>query len=326
MKKFSLYGLFHNRRDDLPDITEEDTSPTLKRFFKVLWRRFWKLISLNIMMWPMIIPIVIAVYLYLGIDKTPSGSSALFPQLYGAHLIAQTTESTFLLDLFGAQFLIPSYHSTATYIGIGICIAFLFLTFGWQNIGSTYILRGIVRGDPIFLFSDYFYAIKCNWKQGFFLGILDFLVIFLLIFDFMYFWGQPSSFWIDVMFFAIAALAILYFFMRFYLYLLQITFHLSIRKILKNSLIFTILGVKRNLMGALGILLLSAIAIAFIALFAGISFSLIGIPLIFPILYYQAITAYMSAYAAYPVIDRYMIAPYQEQTDEEAEAPSSDAQ
>ena len=49
-KKFSLYGLFNSRRDDLPDLEEEDTSPTLKRFFKLLGRKFWKLISLNIMM------------------------------------------------------------------------------------------------------------------------------------------------------------------------------------------------------------------------------------------------------------------------------------
>lgn len=332
-KKFSLYGLFNSRRDDLPDLEEEDTSPTLKRFFKLLGRKFWKLISLNIMMWPMLIPILLAIYLYIGISKTPSGNSVIFPQLYGAHLIEQTTDSAFLLDLFGAQFLIPAYHNTATYVGIGACILFLFVTFGWQNIGTTYILRGLVRGDPVFLFSDYAYAVKRNWKQGLFLGILDFLILFLLGFDFMFFWGNPSSFWNDFMLFAIAGLAILYFFMRFYIYLLQITFHLSIRKILKNALIFTTLGVRRNLMALLGIVLLTAIAIAFIALFAAFSANLLGIPLIFPIMYYQAFTAFMCAYAAYPIIDRYMIAPFQntedeqdENEDEEAEASSSNAE
>ena len=29
------------------------------------------------------------------------------------------------------------------------------------------ILRGLVRGDPVFPFSDYVYAVKRNWKQGF---------------------------------------------------------------------------------------------------------------------------------------------------------------
>ncbi len=330
-KRFSIYGLFHYKRDDLPDIEKEDTTPTLKRFFKLLGRRFWKLISLNLMMWPMIAPILAAVFLYIGIAKTPSISYPIFPQLYGASLIEQSTESAYLLDLFGAQFQIPSYHSTGTYVGIGIAVLFLFVTFGWQNIGITYNLRSLVRGDPAFLMSDYFYAIKRNWKQGFFLGALDFIVLFLLGFDLMYFWGQPSSFWTDVMFFGIVALILLYFFMRFYIYHLQITFHLSIRKILKNALIFTTLGIKRNLMAALGILLLSAIAIFFIALFAVLLAGNIAIPLILPLFYFLAFTAFMAAYAAYPIIDRYMIAPYKGQEepdgeDEAADAPSTDAE
>ena len=324
MKKHWLYSLFHTRRDDLPDLEEEDTRPTLKRFFKLLGRKFWKLISLNIMMWPMLAPILLAAFFYIGIDKTPSGNSVIFPQLYGAYLIEQSTDTAFLLDLFGAQFLIPAYHSTGTYVAIGACVLFLFVTFGWQNIGTTYILRSLVRGDPVFLLSDYTYAVRRNWKQGLFLGMLDFVILFLLGFDFMFFWGNPSSFWNDCMLFAIAGLGILYFFMRFYIYLLQITFQLSIRKILKNALIFTTLGVRRNLMAVLGILLLSAIAIAFVALFASISASLIGIPLIFPVLYYQAFTAFMCAYAAWPIIDRYMIAPFQHGEEEEDEADEAE--
>lgn len=329
MKRLSLYGLFHNGRDDLPDIVEEDTTPTLKRFFKLLGRRFWKLISLNLMMLPMLLPIVIAVFLYFGIAKTPAENSVIFSQIYGAHLIEQTTDSAFLLDLFGAQFLIPAYHNTPTYVGIGVCVAFLVLTFGWQNIGATYILRGLVRGDPVFLFSDYFYAVKRNWKQGFFLGLLDFLILFLLAFDFMFFWGQTGQFWIDVMFFAVAALAILYFFMRFYIYHLQITFHLSVRKIFKNALIFTTLGIKRNLMAALGIIILSSFVVLFIALFSSLLAGNIAIPLILPFFYFLSFTGFMAAYAAYPIIDRYMIAPYQtdeNEENEEAEASSSDAE
>lgn len=313
------------------DAKKEDTKPTLKRFFKLLFRKFWNLISLNLIMLPLVLPIAIAFFVYMSINKTPSESYVIFSQLYGANLIQSTPDSVFLLDLFGAQYMIPAFNSIGTYVAIGVCALFLLVTFGWQNVGAAYILRSLVRGDPVFLFADYFYAVKRNLKQGFFLGLLDFSVIFLLAFDFMFFWGRTGSFGQDLMFWAIAALAIIYFFMRFYLYLLQITFHLSIRKILKNALIFTTLGIKRNLMAFFGILLLAAFAIALIAFFVALfGLNMLAIPAILPFFYFLSFSSFMAAYAAYPIIDRYMIAPYvnssEEERDEEAETPSSDTE
>ena len=126
----------------------------------------------------------------------------------------------------------------------------------------------------------------------------------------------------DVCYWAVLAIGILYFFMRFYIYLMMITFELSIRKILKNALIFTALGIKRNLMGALGIVGLTAVNV--VLFFALININ-IAIPLILPVIYYLSFTAFTSAYAAYPVIERYMITPYQTDADEEEEASSEEA-
>lgn len=319
-----IFRFFHPDGNREEDAAAEDQTPTLRRFFRLLRRKFWRLITLNMMMLPMIAPILIGAFVYLSMKTTPTANNPIFSQLYGAGLITSSTDTTFLLDLFGAQALIPAFDNTASYVGIGICAAFLVLTFGWQNIGATYILRGIVRGDPVFPFSDYIYAVKRNWKQGFFLGLIDAAVLFFLGFDFLFFYNQTGSFKMDVMYFAIFAISILYFVMRFYIYQLQITFNLSIRKILKNALIFAVLGVKRNLMAILGIVVLTAIAIAFIALFAALLGGNIAIPLILPFLYYLAFTAFMAAYAAYPIIDRYMIAPYIHQDSDSGEDGDAD--
>lgn len=310
-----LFHFFDYNRDNRPDALEEDTTPTLKRYFKVLGRRLWKLVSLNIMMLPLIIPVLVAIYLYFSMNQTPTANTLLFPQLYGANMIQSSPDSTFLLDLFGAQLNIPVY-GTSTYIGIGICALFLAVTFGWQNIGSTYIVRNMVRGEPVFIWSDYFYAIKRNLLPAFFMGLIDFVALFLLGFDLAYFWNQPSSFWLDVGFYGICALVILYFFMRFYIYLLLVTFDLPIRKILKNALIFTMLGIKRNLMAVLGIICITAINIALFFVFAMTPLG-IAIPLVLPLLYYMAVTSFTCAYAAYPIIDRYMIEPYNNPVDDE---------
>ena len=313
-----LFGIFNLNRDRLYDAVEEDTSPTLKRYFKLLGRKFWRLISVNLMMLPMLIPILLAVYFYLSSDTTPIENTPLFSQLYGAGLIDATPASTMLLDIFGAQLNIPVYDNTTTYVIIGIAIGFLVITFGWQNVGISYILRNMVRGEPVFIFSDYFYAIKRNLKQGFLMGLLDFIILFLLGFNYLYYSSMPSSFWIDFCYFAILLIAILYFFMRLYLYLMLVTFELSIRKILKNALIFSVLGIKRSIMALLGIIVISALQFFL--------FSVLGmaIPLILMLLYYLGITSFTCAYAAYPTIERYMIDPYLDELtqkeDEESEA------
>lgn len=303
-----IFAWFNMQKANRPDAVAEDTTPTVKRYFKLLGRRFWQLITLNIMMLPMIIPLFLIIYLYFGMSQTPVENTVLFSQLYGANIIEQTPATVYLLDLFGNQLMIPVYN-TATYILVAVCALFLAVTIGWQNVGATYVLRGMVRGDAVFPFSDYFYAIKRNLKQGFFMGLIDFIVIFLLGFDMLYLWNAPAGLVNDLMFGGIVAITIIYFFMRFYTYLMLITFELSIRKILKNALIFTTLGIKRNLMGFLGIFLITALNIA-LFFFLGATPLGVAIPLILPLFYYLSVTAFTSTYAAYPIIDRYMIAPY----------------
>ncbi len=314
-KKNRLFEFFNYHRDNRPDAIEEDTTPTLKRYFKLLSRRFWKLITLNMMMLPMVAPILIALYIWFGVDRTPTVTNGVFPQIFAANQLAPSPESTILLDLYGKQATIPVYNATPAYIGVAICALILFITFGWQNVGATYVLRGMVRGEPVFVWSDYFYAIKRNLKQGLFLGMLDFVVIFLLAFDIGYFWNQTgTSFGTNMLFWATCLLLILYFLMRFYVYLLLVTFDLSIRKILKNALIFAVLGFKRNIMAILGLFLITAINVAL--LFLLMSTPLGGVPIILPFLYYLSVTAFTSAYAAYPIIERYMIKPYLKAQDE----------
>ena len=306
-KKNKLFGFFDYNRDNKIDAVEEDTTPTVKRYFKLLARRFWKLVTLNLMMLPLILPALICLYLYIIMKQTPVASEVLFPQLLGANAVGGSPTTTLLFDLFGAQQNMPVF-TTGTYIGMGICIAFLVITFGWQNVGAAYIARNMVRGDAVFVWSDYFYAIKRNLKQGFFLGLIDAVIIFTLGFDIVYFWGRGGTFTLDFGFFVTIALIIIYFLMRFYIYLLLVTFDLSIYKILKNALIFSLLGFKRNIMGVLGIVMITAVHISLLLLL--ISTPLSGLPIILPFLWYMAAVTFTTTFAAYPIIDRYMIAPY----------------
>jgi len=316
-QKRTLFGFLN--RDRIKDAVAEDTTPTLRRYFKLLARKFWRLVSLNLLMLPMILPILLVIYFYISSDTTPIENTPLFSQIYGANLIEQSPSSTMILDIFGAQLNIPVFSNTATYVMIIIAAVFLIVTFGWQNVGATYILRNMVRGEPVFLFSDYFYAIKRNLKQGFLMGVLDLTVIFLLVFDYFYFKSLPSSFFIDFFYFAILLIAILYFLMRMYIYLMLVTFELSIRKILKNALIFSVLGIKRSIMAIIGLVLFGALQFVLFMVFQLTPLG-IALPLILMLLYFLGVTSFTCAYAAYPTIERYMIDPYLDDDSEEDQA------
>ena len=291
----------------------EDRKPTLKFFFVLFKRKFTQLLQLNLLMLFQIIPILIIVALYFMGTKTPTITNPLYVPLYGISKILPSPSLTTVLDFAGIQMDLPVFSPLMNILMI-VMILFLGITLGWQNVGAKYVLRGLFRGDAVFVFSDYFYAIKRNFKQAFFLGLIDFVCSAVLIIDFLFFYYRTGSFGADFMYFAIFALALIYMAMRCYMYHLLITFDLSNLKILKNSLIFSVLGIKRNVMAFLGVLLLIGIHLLLILWLLPMG---ISIPLVLPLVYLLAWIGFITTYAAYPIIDRYMIQPYNQEPSEE---------
>ena len=313
-KKEKKFKLFDMNRDGKGVYEAETRKPTLGFFFVLFKRRFSNLLQLNLLMLFMIIPLLVILGMYLMGTKTPTITEAAYVPLYGISKVLPSPALTGALDLAGIQMEIPVFNPVMNVVMI-LMIVFLAITWGWQNVGATYVLRGLFRGDAVFVFSDYFYAIKKNLKQGFLLGLLDFVCSAVLIIDFLFFYFRTGSFGMDFMYFAIFAVALVYIAMKFYLYHLLITFDLTIPKILKNALIFSVLGIKRNVMAFLGLILLISLNLFLIILLFPMG---ISIPVVLPLLYIMATIGFIGTYAAYPIIDRYMIEPYE--TEEEPEA------
>ena len=305
-KKFKLFSKKEKKDITPEEVDAERNGPKgIKLFFKLLKRNFGSLISLNLMMLFMVLPLLAAFYVYLQGDTTPSVTSPVYATLHGADLIIGTPATELLKNTFSTRLMLPVHNSVVYPVIIGI-IALLALTWGWQNVGSTYVLRSIVRSEPVYIWSDYFYAIKKNLKQGFIFGIIDFVIIAVLTFDIMWFSGNTGSFAQDLMYFCTVGLALLYVFMRFYLYIMLITFDLSYWKLLKNALIFTTIGIKRNIVGGLGIVFMAALNIALIIFFMPMG---VAVPLILPLFYFMSFSSFISVYTAYPSIQKYMIDP-----------------
>ena len=302
-KKFKLFDM---NRDGKGIYETESRTPTLGFFFKLYFRKFTQLLQLNLLMLFMVIPLIAVIFVYFLGDKTPTVTDAMYAPLYGISTSLPSIEISNFLDISFIQMDIPVFSPAMT-IFIIVMFIFMAVTWGWQNVGAAYVLRGLFKGDAVFVFSDYFYGIKRNFKQAFFLGLIDFIISAVLIIDFMFFFNLTGSFGYDFMYFAIFALLIIWVMMRFYLYNLLVTFNLKNFKIIKNSFIFSILGIKRNIMALLGIVLLTALHIVLIIVFIPIG---ISIPLVLPLVYFIATIGFMATYAAFPIIQKYMIDPY----------------
>ena len=301
-KKFKLFDM---NRDGKGVYETESRKPNLIFFFKLFFRKFTQLLQLNLLMLLMVIPILVVLFIFLLGEKTPTATSAIYAPLYGINALIDAPSAAAMLDLSFIQMGLPVFSPAINFTIIAMVIV-LAVTWGWQNVGSAYVLRGLFRGDPVFVFSDYIYGIKKNFWQAFFLGLIDFICTGVLVVDFLYFYNLTGSFGFDFMYIAILALSIIWLMMRFYIYNLLVTFNLKNLKILKNALIFSILGIARNIVALIGIALLLAIHIFLIILLLPYG---ISIPLVLPFVYVIATIGFIATFAAFPVIEKYMITP-----------------
>lgn len=312
-EKKKKFKLFDWNRDGKGVEKEEIGPPNLRNFFKLWGRKFTKLLSVNLYMLLGIVPAVFIAYLFFTGEKTPSALSPLYPALWGASQVVQTPALAPLFGVHGLQFQLPFMTPGLTWSLIGLAVVWL-LTWGYVNVGTTYILRSLVRREPVFMWSDFWYAIRRNKVQGMLVGAIDLIVMGVLVFDLYYFYGLIGSFAMDMMFFLVIALLLIYNFMRYYLYLMLITFDLKLGKLIKNAFIFAIVGIKRNVMALIGMVVLGALNYLLIALLAPLGLIVV---VILPLVYYPACAAFMSTYAAWAKIEELMIKPYHRDHPEE---------
>lgn len=307
--KFNLFGLFTPK-----SITKDDEFaeiPTnFKGFFVMFGRKFWNISNLSLLYSFVNLPFLFIFLAFACMEQTDVIASPMFSSLYG---LSQASENVSfgLFYPFLSAYKTATYFSTSSYICFGISILSVF-TFGLSNVGAAYVIRGYNRGDPIFLISDFFGTIKRNWKQGLIVGIADIFLSFILVFDFL-FWNGQNGFTGGIFMYFSLFLCVLYFIMRFYIYTITITFDLSVYKIFKDAFLLTFLGFKRNIVAVFGLLILLFISFYLCTLY-------LPVGVLMPIILTLALSMFISGYASYPVIKKYMIDPYyNEETSDEDE-------
>ena len=279
--------------------TELSEKFTLLKFFRLTKRKFWRICALNIFFILTNLPIFALLFYAAGYGtvaaKTPL--SIWFGPIHGAMEYAEGPAAALLYSLCGIT-IDGSYPGTWSYILLGIACLTL-LTFGFSNVGMAYMLRNYTREEPCD-FKDYFITIKKNWRQALILGIFDGIIITSIVLNlYLLLFGQGPSAFLAVIG---AAAGAIYLMMRNYFYVIMITFNLSIIKIVKNSLIFAFVNVKRNLAGFF------ASALCWITTAAFVFFvTPLGAVVLFGLIF--SFTSFVGVYCAYPAIKQYMIDP-----------------
>lgn len=317
--KKKRFRLFDSQREGKGvEKSDIDPTPNLKRFFRLYKDNLNKLLSLNILMvvgcFPLIFAVLAASDVLTHSFNTPA--SDLY-SLFRAMLVTKDSYSPADLVLIGIDGLqvADSVRTIGNYIFWGISLLTAF-TFGIVNAGAAYITRNIVKGDPVFVYSDFVYAIRRNWKQALPFGILDFILCILIPADIMILMTNEGGLLNGVFLWANIIFGILYVFMRFYIYVQMVTFDLKTVKILKNSLIFALLGFKRNILAFLGIFILVFLALIFLFSAGGL---LLPLGIAFPLIVLFSHSTFMGTYASYYKIKEIMIDPYQDTDGKDAD-------
>ena len=290
--------------------------PGLKRFFISYKNNFGKLVSTNIFFILGNFPAIFLIAALAGVSQNTVflPLSDLFQNINGIFQ-AEGSLTPYKMAVFAIEGLqSSSYTPTAlTYVFYAIG-ALTLVTFGLVNVGTAYIIRNMVSGEPVFVWHDFWYAVKRNWKQALPFGIIDAIASFILAYNLYSLITTTGNIFMSIMFWSTVAIFIFYFFMRYYMYVQMVTFNLSVFKILKNSLIFSLLGFKRNAVAFLGIVAGLLIELMCVIGVGGILLPF-GIALPFLILFSSF--AYMKVYAAYFKIKEIMIDPYLKEHPEE---------
>lgn len=196
-----------------------------------------------------------------------------------------------------------------------VLVALPVVTTGLANAGLCYLTRNFAREKHAFVAGDFFDTIKKNWKQALPAGVINLIVSGLLLFNIAIF-SFPEFFQLQIfqsqttnlIFLAInLSLWSFFSFMKYYIYMIMITFKLKLKHIYKNSAILAIAGLKRNILifFTLGLFYMLLGLIAYWNLYLAAT-----VAILFYIFLFPAFRSLLIQYNVFPVIKRTMIDPY----------------
>ncbi len=187
------------------------------RYFEMFFRKFWKLLEVNMLHFAVSIPFMAIMFL-------------LSPTDYFIGLISDgvSKESLFLTFIMRAVFAV---------------IMFVLFGSGPASASYAYITRCFTRAEHAWILSDYKDKFKENFKQGIILSIVDIVFVVLILTAYRVYFAQYAStgaiLWLMILA-LLSAMTFLYTIMHFHIYQFMVTFQSGTMQLFKNSFIFAV--------------------------------------------------------------------------------------
>lgn len=193
-------------------------------------------------------------------------------------------------------------------------MSLLILPHGYVSAGLTNVTRNLARDKHTFGLSDFFETAKKNWKQATAAGLINTVLTVLLVFGAIFYLNMNNYFGIAGCAICIVAFMILAC-MKYYLWVMIITFELPLKAIYRNAFSFVFLNMKKNL-------LIGLISIAYYAIILA-AWLLLRWPIVPFMMFLITVTIYpgfkqlLVQYCVFPSIKKYIIDPYYAEHPEE---------
>lgn len=204
-----LFGNYENAGPGIPKNNQEKTD--FFKFFEIYGRRFWKLMSMNLLYTVFFVPILGAL-------------SVAFDDRITLERPTKVLVVCFLALIFA-------------------------LTIGPATSGVTKITRNYSQERNAFIWSDFWSTFKKCYRQSVIMGVIDFIFacgFYVSIVSYSA-WAQKTPM-MYVPFVICLSCMIMFIMMHFYIYHLIISTNLSFTKILKNSFLLVGISLKRSLL------------------------------------------------------------------------------
>lgn len=277
-----------------PGVSKADTEKSgLARYFDILGRRIWNIISVNFVYFLFSIIPLILMWTVCTVSVTWTVSIKMSPE-----------EVTDWLNNGGTLM-----------IGVMTVLVYACCGGGPAACGLVNVLRKYVSDSHAWVWQDFWDGFKSNFKNGLIAYVVDLFAVGVLIMNYGFYntQGGPVG---AVLLGLLVLVAFIWSLMHVYIYPVMTSFKLKLRDVYKNSFIMVIGKLPQTA---------AAFALCFITAFAVVYF---GIALMYLILLVPVILfgfcEYTKLSIAYPLMVKYMAEPSEEDDGPKGEAVFSD--
>lgn len=203
------------------------------------------------------------------------------------------------VEIFGRKFWT---FFILNFIYLLLCVPLV--TFGPATAALTHVMRKFYLEDSIFVYSEFWSAFKKNFKQSLAIGIVDVLMLALGVYTVWFYLQQASTMDSTQNFILLAtsvAALVYVLMMHFYIYEQIVSLNLSLGKIIKNSLLLAVAGLKSNIIALLTVVFFMTIIVLLFP------YSTLVLPFI-PFAWLN----FTIVFCTYPVIQKTIINPFYE--------------